>query len=70
MKIVELIIILLLVSLGILYIADLWFDVFTGEIMFKITITFGIVFLILLSVVFIKRHISKENELKRNKFID
>lgn len=60
----------LLLSYVALFIVQLWFDVFAREIFFKLTITFGVLFLTALIVIVIKNYLGVEEKLKRDKFID
>lgn len=60
----------LIVAYVFLFIIQLWFDVFSGDIFFKITITFGVLFATLIMVMFVRRHLHEEDKLKKDKFVD
>lgn len=53
-----------------LFILQLWFEVFEGDIFFKLTLTFVAVFITTAIVLLVKRHVKEEGELKRDKFVD
>ena len=53
-----------------IFLVDIWFDIIPFYIFYKITVTFIVVFLGVLSWLLINRWFIKDEKLKRNKFVD
>lgn len=69
MKHIQSSLIVLVIAYVLVIIAQIWFSLFPDEIFFKVTLTFAILFVCLIAVLLIKRHLLEEDDLKKDKFI-
>jgi hypothetical protein len=55
---------------ALLLLTNLWFAIFSSAIFFKITISFLVIFLLFLSISFIKNHFLEEEKMKNDNYIN
>ena len=51
-------------------IADMWFDIMSGEVFIKLTVTLGLIAVLVLGIALVRREYMDEKQLKKDKYID
>lgn len=64
------VIIFLIFLYSVIFLADLWFDVFSGETLFKITTSFIVFFVAIVAIIFTKNSFTVQDKLKDDNFIN
>ncbi|MEO0369214.1 MAG: hypothetical protein AAF197_10580, partial [Pseudomonadota bacterium] len=70
MKIASMICIILLIAWVFIAIVDMWFDIVSGAIFIKVTITFGLLMVLALAIALARREYMQESEMRKDKYID
>ena len=53
-----------------LAIADMWLDIMSAEIFIKLTVTLGLIAVLVLGIALVRREYVDEKQLKKDKYID
>ncbi|NND82694.1 MAG: hypothetical protein HKN50_09725 [Gammaproteobacteria bacterium] len=53
-----------------LAIVDMWFDIMSAEMFIKVTITLGLLSILVLAVALVRREYMDEKQLRKDKYID
>lgn len=70
MKIASIISIVLILVYAVIAVAQLWFDSFSAETFFKLTVTFGIVIAVSVVVSMIRREYINDDQMRKDGHID
>jgi hypothetical protein len=52
------------------FLLDLWYDIMDGNTLFKVTVTFGVLIVVLTVVFLVKRELIEEEKMRKERHID